>query len=386
MRDLSDSPDTITSFNLRAIRLFAPLLIVLAGSTVAYAGAQSKISRVSTTREFFNPTLRETVSLEIEPAVSGTVRITVVDRDGFPIRHLEEQRAERNRKVVARWDGRDDAGSVVPDEAYSFKVDLVTSAGTETYFPALKPARSFTIRADSFDSVGGILHYNLPVACRVHIQAGSAKFDKAGNADGPVLKTIVNRAPRAKGAVVEHWSGFDESGTIKVSEMENFVIAIAPTSLPENSVLTTGNRQLSFLGYAESRGGQSLLPRPEHRDHQHRHHAGLSALEDHSPSLNVVPADASWIAEERVWTTAANEMIVRLDLAGPTASKFAEQPGRIAVFVNQRQVLEVKPASATTITIPLPRGTGDHIVALNWASEYGPVAVNSFRVRKSPKS
>jgi hypothetical protein len=103
------------------------------------------------------------------------------------------------------------------------------------------------LNADYYSARAGTLVYTLPVASRVHFQAGSAKPNARGEHEGPVLKTIVNREPRAAGRITEMWNGFDESGTIRVSDQPDFVLALAVAPLPENSILTYGNREARHL-------------------------------------------------------------------------------------------------------------------------------------------
>jgi len=134
----------------------------------------------------------------------------------------------------------------------------------------------YVVKADSYSPMSGILRYTLPVASRVHVQAGSAILNATtGRSEGPVMKTIVDRAPRAAGAVVEQWNGFDESGTIHVPDLRNFVVGIAATPLPENTIITVGNRKITFLEWAENRTGNSLVTRPSVDP---VHHGGLLAL------------------------------------------------------------------------------------------------------------
>jgi hypothetical protein len=44
--------------------------------------------------------------------------------DGEPIRNLARDRAEEKGRVPIRWDGRDDAGEIVPDGVYELRVHL----------------------------------------------------------------------------------------------------------------------------------------------------------------------------------------------------------------------------------------------------------------------
>jgi hypothetical protein len=69
-------------------------------------------------------------------------------------------------------------------------------------------------------------------------------------------------------------------------------------------------------------------------------------------------------------------------LEGPSAEHFGRQPAALVVFIDDRKVQTVAhPASGMAFEVPLGGlSGGDHIVAFDWASEYGPVAVTSLLV------
>src|SRR5262249_31783211 len=147
------------------------------------------------------------------------------------------------------------------------------------------------------------LSYKLSRPARVHIQAGVAKIDpKTKQAEGPVLKTVVNREPRPAGAVVEAWNGLDEAGSSYVPDLPDFVVNIVATSLPENAIPATGNRSAGFLAAAVSRTGESLIPAAPV---SHEHHLGLDVFHDTAPRLVASPLNASWSPPEKAWTLAA---------------------------------------------------------------------------------
>jgi hypothetical protein len=343
------------------------------------------IDKVTTSAEFFNPGLRQSVTLGVSVSAPGHLSAVVLDRDGYVVRTLPSVRATSPGQLALQWDGKNDDGMVVPDEAYSFKVDFASAGVSESYFPAnTVSGKHLALRAESFDRRSGTLRYTLPIASRVHIQAGSAKVDpKSGATTGPVLKTIVNRAPRTAGSVIENWPGFDETGTIYVPGLPDFVISIAATPLPQNSVITVGNRTERFAEALARRRGAPLLAShpPSH------HHGGLTTLDDMSPVASLTPKNAAWMPEEKVWTANDSKLEVSVKLSGPNAVRFMSHPGRVLVFVDQNKVVDLPATqSLKDITVPLPSSPGDRVVAVNWVSDYGPVAVSSFRVRRSNKS
>jgi flagellar hook assembly protein FlgD len=199
------------------------------------------ISNVFVSRLFFNPSLGQKIGITFTLAGPGLLGVLILDRDGFPVRRLVASKSKDRGKETIEWDGRDENGELVPDEAYSLKIDLVSSALSDCYFPANAKQLEIEVGKPTYNRRDGVLGYRLTQPARVHLQAGSAQRDpKTKEEVGPVLKTIVNREPRSAGSIVENWDGFDESGTIYVPDLPNFVVAIAATSLPENAIVTVG--------------------------------------------------------------------------------------------------------------------------------------------------
>jgi len=313
----------------------------------------------------------ETLTLHVLVSRSAQLDVQVIDRDGFVIRALPQKKNAAVGDHLIVWDGRDDAGEIVPDEAYSFRI--VADSGVDDYFPAAREAGMVVIDPLSYSNVTATPTYVLKAPSRVHVQAGTVRTA----AEGPVLKTIVDRQPRGAGKVAEHWSGLDESASIYVPGLPGFAIAIAATPLPENSVITFGNTKRSFLEYASHRRGRSLF---QHR-HPAAHHAGLDIFNDVAPALTLAPLRAVYHSNERFWSVTDSVLRLQLRADGPTAEAFVRQPGKIFVFVDS-QLAATRDAgrSADLFDVPLPEA-GQHVIAVNWRSDYGPVAVAVARVR-----
>ena len=185
-----------------------------------------------------------------------------------------------------------------------------------------------------------------------------------------MLKTLVNREPRAAGAVVERWNGYDDSGTIRVVDLPHFAVRVVATSLPENSIITRGNRTKTFLEYAAARRPASAML-AEKRAIPTNDRAGLDAFDDYSPELRLRRA---WLRD------GALRMIVYVN--GPTAARFIRQPGKLTVYVDGRRVLvNDNPRASAVVTIPPAQlASGERRIAVNWTSDLGPAAAAAFAV------
>jgi hypothetical protein len=73
---------------------------------------------------------RETARIRFELRDAGPVRVTIVNGDGDHVRLLEAGLRGPRERVVLRWDGRDDAGSLVPDGSYRVRLRLLDERRT----------------------------------------------------------------------------------------------------------------------------------------------------------------------------------------------------------------------------------------------------------------
>ncbi|MEK6373629.1 MAG: FlgD immunoglobulin-like domain containing protein [Acidobacteriota bacterium] len=361
-------------------RFLAVAFALMCAEVTATAGPTHVIRSAKVDRSSLNVAAHEVVTFTVDFAQPGVASVGVVDRDGYVVRTLAKAQPVSAGPVSFGWDARDDSGEFVADEAYSFKVDWRGTGGTDSYFPADAQVPMTTIDARSYDRRTATLSYTLPRPSRVHVQAGTAVLDpKTKELVGPVMKTIVNREPRVAGAIAEHWSGFDESGAIFIPDLENFVVAIAASPLPENSVSTFGNRKHAFVETLAARRGPSLLTRRDHGEH----HAGLTTVDDTSPQLIIEPLNAIWSAADRTWIlTGKDALRLRLSVKGPTAAAFRAQPAKIFRFVDGRQIATASPTTKDgVIAVPLDARGGVRRVSVNWRSEWGPLAANTIQIR-----
>src|SRR3990172_5316456 len=133
------------------------------------------------------------------------------------------------------------------------------------------------------------------------------------------MKTIVNREPRPAGTVAEHWNGCTSESEIYVPDLPNFAVAIAATTLPENSVITTGNREKTFLEGTANRTGNSLFT---FQPKDHHHHQRLTSVQDTSPDIELRPTNAKWSKQARLWTTSGQTLMLSGSLKGLAAPAF----------------------------------------------------------------
>src|SRR5918911_4824506 len=108
-----------------------PCLAIVSVAQAAPRSHEKLIRRVAVDRSSANVSAGEPVTLTVATARTTRLNVEVLDRDGFVVRTLID--AGGNTFV---WNGRDEAGQIVPDEAYSFRI--VAAGGADEYFPATR--------------------------------------------------------------------------------------------------------------------------------------------------------------------------------------------------------------------------------------------------------
>ena len=247
----------------RALSGFAVCLVgsalLLAVPLLAADPKPMAVTDVSLSRPFFNPSLGQKIGISFALAEPGNLTVQILDRDGYPVRNLVSAKAAEKGKQSFDWDGRDDAGEIVPDEAYSLKVNLATSGGAATYFPADVSNVPLEGVTAAFDPIRGILAYRLPQPARVSVAAISSDPHKRSN----LRQVIVDGEPRTLGAIVEPWNGYDKSGKVNLAERSGLRIELKARALPENPLITIGNRNARFAEWSLKRNGSASRGRKE---------------------------------------------------------------------------------------------------------------------------
>jgi len=205
------------------------------------------ISNVIVKPDLFNPTLKERVKISYFISRDSIVTVTIYDADDGLIQNLVTDKNVPAGVNSVLWDGKDMDGKIVPDESYYFTIEAIDKRGAKAVFdpkavsggekiflpvPRLNPEKEYHIR------------YDLPKAARVQIRVGIH--------EGPLLKTICDWEPRVAGKHIEKWDGMDSSSTINVLNQKKYRMTISAFALPNNSIITVGNKEIGYAQYKQS--------------------------------------------------------------------------------------------------------------------------------------
>ena len=200
------------------------------------------ISDVSITPQVFNPAKEETVTISYRLSRPAKAIIKIFDHNMCLITDLFGEDIGRGGQNEVIWDGKDFEGRIVPDEAYFFTIEVSDFQGNFAFYDSTTIAGGETFGlVVTFDSKKGLISYEISQDARVRIRAGIS--------GGPLLRTILNWAPRLAGKNEEAWDGKDESGNINVVAQKDYKLMAEVISLPENSVLSTGNTEYTYFEY-----------------------------------------------------------------------------------------------------------------------------------------
>ncbi|HYO77558.1 MAG TPA: hypothetical protein VE010_13945 [Thermoanaerobaculia bacterium] len=323
--------------------------------------------------------MRDELAIRVSADIPGQLSCTIVDRDGFAVRRYVKADAAAGLHVF-NWDGRDETSQIVADEAYSVVVRLAHRGGVETYAPALAAHghHASSTKIEYYDRIRGVVAYKLKRAARVHLQAGTAKPGRDGKPQGVAMVNIVDSEPRPAGAVVEHWTGFDDAKLVSIPDLPHFVLSLVATELPENAVIAVGNTKRTFVSQARARRGVSMLPVAK----ASAHHANLAGTEDRAPALTIELASCAGTWPQ--FRCASSPQNARAVLkSGEYLTAFTRQPRTLQLYVDGDLVAERRAGGASEALLLPALTPGPHLITMNWGSDFGPLATASARVTVS---
>jgi len=301
-----------------------------------------RITNVERTQRQFSPSTGEVVDLRFSLSESAEVTLTILgpSRELIAV-PLEGKPCPQGQNTVT-WDGHDVDGVLVPDEAYTFKIRAVTGENSDLWDPLLDSGGERVIAGDLTTVDENRFSYQLPAAARVLVRAAVV--------DGPLVRTIVNWAPRPPGLAVEQWDGMDSAGVRRVSTIENLRIAVMAFALPEKAIITQGNSALSYGEYYRTLPGRRAhdeqYPRTKAEGEQISPHWYIPVHQNRDPALAMsfvgtdVPADA---ARPVVISKSASPMLVRVDIPDSDERAFmGNQKFELIIYVDDIRILEVE--------------------------------------------
>ncbi|MFC1858795.1 FlgD immunoglobulin-like domain containing protein [Thermodesulfobacteriota bacterium] len=368
-----------------------------AGRAVAAAGLSLQNVRIS--KQTLNP--GKEVMIFYRLTQDAKVSVRVYDPDYAVVRRLLDGIGKPAGTSTVVWDGRDDAGELVPDEAYIFSIAAEGNNGQRAVYDPTSYSGGETIylKMTRVEKIAGnyTMYYSIPVPARVCIRAGVHK--------GPMLKTILDWKLRPPGDYTETWDGLDETGRIRVMDEPGSILYIKGFKLPENTIIVQGNN-LDYHVYHQGISGSateepgSITKSSVKQAAVERKNSGLSPEYLVPRALNVAPrffvyqatdsdggsgsrAPSSYgktpLAEKSA-TDASGTFDITVEVAPESMTSFNESRYEVVVFVDNNLFDEEETAySPYTYSLDTTKlANGEHSITINLASLTGQVGTYSF--------
>ncbi len=201
------------------------------------------LSNISTSTIVFDPSQRENVAIHYTLLRKAAVRLDIFDPDFGLIRTIDSGKVIPSGNHDFHWDGKDLDGTLVPNEAYFFTLSAEDEKGQKgVYDPTLfSGGVAGDIISARIDPQTYDIHFTLPESGRIMIRIGIQ--------GGPLMNQLVDWEPRPKGPITEYWDGRDADHLINLYEHPDFKMIITYFSLPQNSIIVYGGKELNFRRY-----------------------------------------------------------------------------------------------------------------------------------------
>jgi hypothetical protein len=342
----------------------------------AEARASELISDVTISASSFNPQKGEGVTVGFKLSKRAKVEVKIYDPDFALVTSLKPKRYMKAGQSSLTWDGKDMNGIIVPDEAYFFTITAEDQQGTvETYDPTIfSGGEAEDITEADVDPTSKVITYRLPKPARVLIRLGVQ--------DGPLLNTLVDWKPRVSGEITEPWNGRDKDNLIDLLNHPRFKMLITYFALPENSMITYGNKAVSYRAYKQSLKQKGPAKnRPDRAGVLLSPHYSLPRTADYSPRLKMDFSDIQTYEQGDVPVLRAKTLI-KVDIDELDKSFFVNQQYEITFFLDNEFYAEqeVGYAPFNWVWDLSDVNEGEHLVTVNMSGFKDQIGVLSKRV------
>lgn len=296
---------------------------------VLLQGEKGKIiDQLSFAKTSFNPSIGRKLALQVGLQKPADVTIRVFDPDWNEIRVLTEATSMKKGKNLVKWDGKDRDGNIVPDEAYYFTLEAKSSDGKiEVYDPtAFSGGIEEDLTQASIDKLAGTIKYRLPQMSRVDVRIGVS--------GGPLLRKLVDWEPRPAGEIAEYWDGKDKDKLFDLHEHQKSKMIITYITLPDNSVITYGNKKISFPEYIQGKDWPNKVDRTTDwaKDKKISHHYRIPRAKDSSPKISM--AFPNQVATEDGIPVLKGRSVVNVELDAKSKKFFEDSKFEIVFFLD----------------------------------------------------
>lgn len=349
-------------------------LIVITLTTFLFSKTSIEFDNFKTTA--FSPINDENITIGIKLHQPSRVEIDILSEDNHLIRKLKSKKQLSKGSHRLQWDGKDENGTVVPDEVYSVVLKAIDANATFD-------AREFSggeveeeIKYQVYPN--GKIEYTLSRPSRVLIRAGIK--------NGPMLNALCNWTPKLAGKNIQHWSGFDSDNLSRIIKKE-YSILVTAFNLPDYSIITTGNKKLTYEAYfSAKRWKEQTIPKEqqvfERNSTRVSPHYYLSRILDKDPKVEIL-FEGNYKKSDKGIPIFKNSQPIKVKVDVPKEDlKYIEKIRyEVSFFIDHAFVSEEEQGYIPITWAWRPNGLekGKHIMSVNISGFKGQVGVKSVQ-------
>lgn len=221
---------------------YYPLWALLFAFVLSGAASALEIKYVQHDSERLLKPGTDKVSIDFDITETADVELRIYDARELLIRNIVSDGMLSKGRHNLAWDGRDNAGQVVPAGAYHYTLTARSAKNESVEYDLtdLTGGEELTAKRIAWDGDRKYISYALNKPGRVNIRIGL-------QGQGPLLRTLLEWEPRLAGEHQEPWDGMDNSGVLDLSTHPKREILIQAFTLSKNTILVGNGKEPEAL-------------------------------------------------------------------------------------------------------------------------------------------
>lgn len=342
-----------------------------------FAERAFKLDIIDVAPRQFNPSDNEQAQIQFRSERDGQAMVRIYDRRAYQVREFAVEHITANETVIIAWNGKDDQGRLVPDEAYFFTIEATDIQGNRAeYDPTTDLKPRFAPMVVNYDSEQQKLSFIVDQDAVLDVRSGVSD-------GGPLLVKLVEWKPFLQGDYSIDWDGWGNAHAVQAASLPNHQLYSQITPLPPNSMLTVGNpdgqNDIYSLIYP-----QNDLKRKSSTDFADKRYsqADASPYRHLSPVFNFDFNNV--IATENDLPVLGDKGSITLCLQESVKQRVTETRYEILLFVDFKFVTEIEEGrSPAKMNIDMASlASGEHVLTVNLVTLQGGLATLSKRFIK----
>jgi len=323
----------------------------------------------------FSPALKQTFKLSYTLSEDANVTWEIYTPDNNLIRSIKADNSKKGEHTLL-WDGKDEKGTIVPDEAYNIVLTAKNSNHTQTIDPRFIGGEILEELHTKIDNIGNIA-YTLSTPARVLVRAGIE--------NGPLLHVISNWVVKNRGKVRQRWSMRDSDDLVDIATLP-FGVAVSAFSLPKHTIITNNNKALDYYSYFKDQNlSCNKLPKEEQvlarEGKAISKHFYACRIQDRDPRLYLSMPKTEEKEQNLSVLSDGKPTLVKVSMNPEDEAILEKAKYEVSFFVDFEFISEEELGFMPISWNFVPNGIkkGEHILTVNISSFTGQVGLKSYK-------